>query len=126
MDLYRKPAKTEKRRRRNPISKFVFVVSVICWLLFVVTLVYIGMAMPQRPTIFDPKGIYTTARTYWDTEMISNAFASLNITLAMSLIGLALNAIRMKRASDKINPSLLFMTVLSLTGILIIYFNFNF
>ncbi|MBF0465810.1 MAG: hypothetical protein HQK88_13160 [Nitrospirae bacterium] len=124
MDLDRKPAKKERRKRRNPISKFVFVDSLVCWILFVVTLVYIGIAMPQRPTIFDPKGLYSTARTYWDTDMISNAFVSMNVTLALSLIGLALNAIRMKRNSDRINYSLLFMALLSLTGILIVYFNF--
>ncbi|MEO5358024.1 MAG: hypothetical protein H7844_12095 [Nitrospirae bacterium YQR-1] len=124
MELNIKPQRKDRRKRRDIIEKLVLVVSVMCWILFLLTLAYINNAMPEQPTIFDPKGVYRTARTYWDPDMILNAFISLNTTLVFSLIGLALNALRIKRSSDRVNPSLIMMVILSLIGVLIIYFKF--
>jgi len=124
MELNFKTVKKDRRRRRDIIEKLVLVISIVCWILFVLTLAYISNAMPEQPTIFDPKGVYRTARTYWDPDMILNAFISLNATLVSSLIGLALNALRIKRTTDRVNPSLLMMVILSLIGVLIIYFKF--
>ncbi|QWR78121.1 hypothetical protein [Candidatus Magnetomonas plexicatena] len=123
MALYAGPKNEDKRKRRDLIKSAMKIISAVCWILFVLTLGYISRAMPEQPTIFDPQGVRHQARLFWDPDLILNAYISLNATLVASLAGLALNAFRVKRTSDHVNPSLIMMTVLSFVGILIIYFN---
>ncbi|MBF0464505.1 MAG: hypothetical protein HQK88_09355 [Nitrospirae bacterium] len=123
MELNIEPKAVHRRKRRDNIKSAMKIISAVCWILFVLTLGYISRAMPEQPTIFDPNGVRHHARLFWDPDLILNAYISLNATLLASLFGLGMNAFRVKRTSDHVNPSLIMMTILSLFGILIIYFN---
>ncbi|MCG6552603.1 MAG: hypothetical protein L7F77_09770 [Candidatus Magnetominusculus sp. LBB02] len=120
----RQPIKIDRRRGPDLVMKSIRWAIFACWLMIFVVWAYVYYAMPEQLTIFDPHGLYKQPRTYWDMTMLKYAFIAINIMLLISLGGLTISSMRQKRKSDKSPKTLILMIVMSLIGMLIIYFKF--
>ncbi|MBF0539551.1 MAG: hypothetical protein HQL03_14995 [Nitrospirae bacterium] len=120
--------KQEKRRERrkgpDTVKKAVSWIIGIGWLLLFQIWVFFYFAMPEQPSIFDPGGMYHKPRFSWDITMVKNMFIVATVLLIFSVIGLIVSALRSKRKTDRISPTLIIMIILSFIGIFIIYFKF--
>ncbi|MBF0318671.1 MAG: hypothetical protein HQL01_02530 [Nitrospirae bacterium] len=124
MMIDKQPTKVDRRRGPDIIVKSIRWTILSCWVLLFVVWSYIYYAMPEQPSIFDPHSVYSKPRTYWDISLLKKAFISINIVLLISLVGLAVSALRHSRRTDKAPVTLILMVVLSLIGMFVIYFQF--
>jgi hypothetical protein len=116
--------KTDRRKGPDLIVKSIRWAIVSCWLLIFVVWAYVYYAMPEQPSIFDPRGMYNKARTYWDISMLKKAFIGINVMLLLSLAGLAISAMRHNRNTDRAPTTLIIMVIMSLIGMFVVYFQF--
>ncbi|MBF0317491.1 MAG: hypothetical protein HQL04_04890 [Nitrospirae bacterium] len=115
-----------KDRRKGPdaVKKAVSWIIGIGWFLLFQIWVFFYFAMPEQPSIFDPQGVYHKPRFSWDITMVKNMFIVATGLLILSAIGLIVSALRSRRKTDHVSPTLIIMIALSFIGIFIIYFKF--
>ena len=121
-----KPNYLRRERRRGPdvLRKTITWSIGACWLLLLVLWAFIYYARPEQPSIFDPHSVYHATRSYWDIDLIKQAFIVVNVLLLVSLGGLTISTLRSRRKSDSIPKTLIIMTVMSIIGAVLMYLKF--
>ncbi|KJU83817.1 conserved hypothetical protein, membrane [Candidatus Magnetobacterium bavaricum] len=124
MILDRQEKKKDRRKGPDAVKKAISWIIGIGWFLLFQIWVFFYFAMPEQPSIFDPKGIYNKPRFSWDITMVKNMFIVATGLLILSAVGLIVSALRSKRKTDRISITLTIMIILSVIGIFVIYFKF--
>ena len=107
----------ERRKGPDIVVKAVWWVAGISWLLIITALVFTDKAKPEKTTFFD-RLFEVSVRSYWDQDLLQNAFYVLLVNLVICIIGFVMNMMRQKRKTDKISKSIIVLTAITLTGIL--------
>lgn len=106
-----------KNRRKGPdsIIKLVSFISFLTWLIIFTSLIVLHMASPRM-------GYYHAVRVnYFD---MGNAVIIIKVLLFINIIlsiwGITANTLRKKRKTDTIRSSLVFSTLVSLIGFIVV------
>ena len=111
------PNERRRRKSRDPVSRAFHTMAFAAWILFFAALGILGIALPiQRENMFTRIVGFSFNDQVVDRGMLRVAFVLVMINTAICLVGLRLNAMRMKRPYDRWNRSLISFGVLSLLG----------
>lgn len=107
----------ERRKGSGPLLKIISLFGFISWVLMLPVLVLVQKAKPEIETFFD-RWINLEVNSTWDLTLFRYAFYLMLIIMLLSLFGLALNALRMRRKTDSWRVNLILVFLLSLSGII--------
>lgn len=94
------------------------------WILLVCAFLVLARAKPQVETFFER--LYNIQlQQQWDMELARYILYLMVFGLAISFLGLIINARRIRRRTDEWRFSLIFLGVISLTGIVLYRINFG-
>lgn len=117
-DLYKEDKKSKERRGQDDIFvKFVKLSSVTVWFLTMFMLIFIDISSPQEESFFTEL-LSIKPRDTWDMKNLTIAFYIAIASLFYSITVLMVNLKRLKRKSDKISISNLFIMFISIAVII--------
>lgn len=97
--------------------------ALVGWTFLIAALVVLDRAKPQVETFFER--VYDIRlQQHWDMELARYLLWLMVLGLALSLLGLIINACRKRRRTDQWRLSLIFLGLISLTGIILYHINF--
>ncbi len=111
----------EKRKGPDAWLKSIGWLGFIGWLVMVIAMIFIDKAKPPLETIAT-RFFNVHLRRTWDMELLRYLFYLMYAGLCISCVGLAINARRLSRKTDKIRLNLVLLCLVSVAGILIYLF----
>jgi hypothetical protein len=119
-DLYKEDRRSKERRRNDDIwVKFIKLSSVTVWFLTMFMLIFIDISSPQEESFFTEL-LSIRPRESWDIKNLTIAFYIAIASLFYSITVLMVNLKRLKRKSDRISISNMFIMFVSI-GVIIFY-----
>ncbi|WXR60405.1 hypothetical protein WG909_08755 [Peptostreptococcaceae bacterium AGR-M142] len=119
-DLYKEDRRSKERRKNDDIwVKFIKLSSVTVWFLTMFMLIFIDMSSPQEESFFTEL-LSIRPRNSWDMKNLTIAFYIAISSLFYSITVLMVNLKRLKRKSDRISISNIFIMLVSI-GVIIFY-----
>ncbi|MCD4828428.1 MAG: hypothetical protein K8R90_03235 [Candidatus Cloacimonetes bacterium] len=118
---------TTDERRHGPdiLVKTITWLSVLGWLLMIITLFVYGSARPDSIRLkFWP--LVNEMNRIWNTELTTIVLYFLICNFSLGIIGLLLNTRRHKRKTDNYSLPLMLLTLMAASGILIVVLGFAF
>jgi len=106
----------EKRKGPDLLLKAISLSGFFSWLLMLPVLVLVQLARPEFVTFFD-RWIKLETRSTWDLTLYRYAFYLMLLIMVLALLGLMLNAFRMRRKTDSWRINLILVFLLSLIGV---------
>ncbi len=105
-----------QNRRRGPdaLSKAIQFFSILSWLFIFLLLIFFSMAKPRFQGF--GRGMSAVQAGSWNTFFLDSILYVLILQFVICIVGLLINANRMKRKSDQLSKSLVFFAVMSLIG----------
>lgn len=114
-----------KDRRRGPdaLVKWVNAAGILIWALVLVILGFAQEAKPQVETVID-KAFNTKLRNTWNYSLINDALYLLIFQLILCVVTIFINSKRHRRKTDKYNPSVIILGIVSIIGIVLLKIKF--
>lgn len=119
----RKEKAPDKRKGYDLLTKIFFLSIFLSWCLFIATILMLGQASPQFE-IFTDRALGQHVRTYWDIRMVQTVKKLLLAVFFLSLSGVVLNIMRLRRKTDRISLTHILMLIVSLA--IFFYLNYRF
>ncbi len=107
----------ERRRGPDPLARSLRWIAAAGWAVLCAALLVLDRAKPEVETFFE-RYYKISLRSTWDMELARVLFYLMLAGLCLSLGGLALNALRHRRAEDEWRLNLVVIALISLGGIL--------
>ena len=117
MQDFNKPI--DRRHKMDKIIKLVTITSVLGWVMIIITTMIAIYAKPEHTNMFYEM-FNVPIRNYWNYHLLSLVFILLIGILLLSIFGITMNAMRLRRKTDRINKSLIFHALMSLLGIILL------
>jgi heme/copper-type cytochrome/quinol oxidase subunit 2 len=108
----------ERRRGPDFWIKFVKGTIFIVWIALLASLVIFAFSQPLRENMIS-RAIGEVSRTYWDLNTLIYVVYVFIVQLIISFIALMINLRRNRRKSDSISKSHIFVSIMSIIGIII-------
>lgn len=125
VDMMDKEERVFLDRRKGPdfLVKWVKWAGTILWVIAIAIIMLADKARPPVENFFD-RHFDIQLRKSWDTDAMLYAFYLLIILFITCLVTIFINSRRHRRKTDKYNPSIIILTLLSLAGIIfyLLYF----
>jgi hypothetical protein len=115
---YNKKQRLDKRRGPDTLLKTVRGIGIVSWIFIFVILFIVDRAKPQVETFFD-RFFQVQLQQVWDLELLRYAFFLMFLVFFLCIIALFINSRRVKRKTDRYNPSVIIIAVLSFLGMII-------
>ncbi len=112
----------DRRKNQDVIIKVIKISVITSWLVMLGTIVIFDLSKPISGSIIDRYMGREIAEKPWDYGLLEYLFYVMIAGFFISVIGLALNAKRMKRKGDHYRISLIIVGVISSIGILFYLF----
>ncbi|MEZ4484079.1 MAG: hypothetical protein R2864_05615 [Syntrophotaleaceae bacterium] len=112
-------------RRKGPDlwTRSLRYLALVGWSLLIAALVILDRAKPQVETFFER--VYDIRlQQQWDMDLARYLLGLMVLGLLLSVSGLVINGRRKRRRTDQWRLSLIFLGLISLTGIVLYYINF--
>ncbi len=123
MKNYSYDKRGERRSGPDVWFKMISWLSVIGWVLMLISLVLFDLAKPHMITFFD-RFFHVSGVSIWDYQMTLYIFYIMIFGVILSVIGLLINAKRHRRKRDRYSLSLVLLGVVSLLGAAFYMFRF--
>jgi len=113
----------DKRKRRDGLVSMLLWLGVLGWLMLFAAVILIDRARPDDTRfvidrkIYEQSGVEYNLRTNWDAGLTDYILYLLIGAMALSIIGLALNALRHKRKDDRYHMNLILLFLAALAGV---------
>ncbi len=115
--LANQPYNQEKRQGPDILVKWVRIARFFAWIMLGIFLVITDTAKPQTLTFWD-RFLDVKIRGFWDQNLLFIAFIVAVILFIFSFVSILINAMRLKRKTDRLCISLLITLIISSIGIL--------
>ncbi len=109
-----------KRRGPDFVLKVINVVSGVSWIILVLAIVVVSIAKPKFQGFSRGMG---TIQSSWDTSLLGVVAVLLVLLIALSVVGIVFNFLRMKRKTDHIRVTLVLSGIFAFIGLLLLLFN---
>lgn len=109
-----------KRRGPDFVIKVINTLSGVSWVIIFLVIIFISIAKPKFQGF--SRGMGTIQGT-WDASLLGIVAVLLVLLIALSVVGIIFNFLRMKRKTDRIRVTLVLSGVFALMGLLILVFN---
>lgn len=112
-------------RRKGPDfwTRSLRYLGLVGWTLLIAALVVLDQAKPQVETFFER--VYDIRlQQQWDMDLARYLLWLMVLGLLLSVSGLVINSRRKRRRTDQWRLSLIFLGLISLTGMVLYYINF--
>jgi len=108
-----------QNRRIGPdfLVKTIQVTGILCWSLFIVSLLLVDKAKPRIETFFD-RLLGVQLHQNWDHKLLQANFYVVFAIFLLSSAGLLFNKMRARRKTDRISRTLIFLSVLSFSALI--------
>lgn len=113
-------------RRKGPDlwSRSLRYLALVGWLLLVSALFIFDYAKPKVETFFER--VYDIRlHQQWDMDLARYILWLMILGLLLSVVGLVINARRIRRRTDQWRLSLIFLGIISLAGMVLYFVNFS-
>ena len=118
------PPKIENRRKRKDIiTKCIQWFAGVSWLTAIAIFFVFALAQPPQENVFT-KHLNFVVNQSWNMRYIYFSTVLLSVNVGICLFGFIFNLMRHKRKTDRFNKSIIFLGVLSITGLAAIIMNF--
>jgi len=113
----------DQRKQRDGLTRMLLWLGVLGWTLMFVAFIIIDKARPDDARLsidkrlYEQTGIEYNLRTTWDTSLTDYILYLMIGSFALSIIGLAVNAMRHKRRGDRYYIHLVLLLLAALSGI---------
>ena len=112
-----------RRRQADWVVNATKVLSVVAWVIAFVVMILIDLASPERSNFFT--NVFDGAfRTHWDPRFLWLGLGFLILSFLCCIFAFIFNMMRMRRKTDKIRKSVIFMGIMSFIGIIIYILRF--
>jgi len=113
----------ERRKGPDLLLKLINVIVFFSWLLIIAILTITAKAGPESATFFD-RLLQVDIRNTWDAGLAQYMFYLMLVLLLLCVLGIAFNAARHRRRSDRYRISLFIMGGASVIGIIVYLISF--
>ena len=114
-----------RRRQADWVVNTAATLSVIAWFVAFLVFLVLDLASPQRDNFFSNVLGDGFVRTEWDTAMLPIGLILLVVSFLCSVAAFIFNMMRMRRKTDKYRKSVIFMSLVTLTGIVLYVMRFG-
>lgn len=113
-----------RRKGPDPWSRSLRYLALTGWLLLVCAIFILDSAKPEVETFFER--VYDIRlHQQWDMDLAQYLLWLMTLGLLLSIVGLVINARRIRRSTDQWRLSLVFLGIISLAGMILYFINFS-
>ncbi|MBF0358833.1 MAG: hypothetical protein HQL70_09515 [Magnetococcales bacterium] len=112
--------KNNRRHRKRDIVLLIFMLlSIVCWVFFVLALIDFAQAIPETQNVFS-RHLDIKIRDYWNISAVRSVINMLYYVAGFSFLAVVLKAFRNRRRTDSYPLSLIIVFVFSIGAIIIL------
>ncbi len=109
--------KNDKRHKKRDIVLLIYMlVSIICWVFFVLAMIDFAQAIPETKNVFS-RHLDIAIRDYWNVAALRNVINMMYYVAGFSFVAVVLKAFRHRRKSDSYPISLIIVFLVSIVAI---------